>query len=140
MFNLFRKWFGVESRQFNNPVTDSEILEKYKQRFEHSLVGKWKSAEGTFDLMYDSFEFLENGTGEWISEGAGTERLVKFEWRSKAAFSIEFREAEDDEWIEISYGFKVIENDVAKEIILHQLGLDTFYLAITRISFDGLVK
>lgn len=149
--NFFKKLFGQADEEEAKALKDAEIINRYNAQFKHSLEGKWISAEGTFAMQSDVFEFFENGRGRWLSCGGSYEDTVHFDWREKAPFTIEIREdaredgieedqedsTEDQEdWIEVEYGFKIIQNDVAEEVILCQKNSDTFYGSMTRISYS----
>jgi hypothetical protein len=111
------------------------LLEQFNARFQHSLLGKWATAEGTFNLLYDVFEFEATGKGTWLSGSGSNEYLVHFEWRSKAPFTIQIREEEEENWLEIVYEFKLVDNDLQPTVILCQPGMETFYLAMTKIAY-----
>jgi hypothetical protein len=113
------------------------LIEQSNARFQHSLLGKWASAEGTFNLLQDVFEFKATGKGTWLSGSGSNEYLSHFEWRSPAPFTIEIREDEDEDWIEIAYEFKLVYNDLQPTVILCQQGMETFYLAMTKIAWVG---
>jgi hypothetical protein len=115
----------------------TQIIEQYNARFQHSLVGKWASAEGTFSFLSDVFEFKVDGTGTWLSGSGMGEYLTHFEWRSSAPFAIEIKEEDDENWLKIEYEFKLIHNDIQPVVILCQKGSETFYLAMTKIAYVG---
>lgn len=117
-------------------MKDSERINLYRNRFRNSLIGKWTSAEGTFQMMEDEFNFSEDGKGTWISTSGSGEETIHFEWREKAPFTIEMREVGEGNWMEINYDFKIMENDLCKEVILCQKDSNRFYLAITRVSYS----
>ncbi len=121
-------------------MNDSEIISLYRNRFKNSLVGKWISAEGTFSKQRDVFEFFENGQGVWLSSGANYEEKTNFYWRQKGPLAIEIREEDEGEWFEIEYDFKIIENDVSTQVILCQKNFETFYLAVTKITYCEPIK
>jgi len=121
-------------------MKDSQLLNLHKTKFRHTLVGKWSSTEGTFQMMQDVFNFHLDGNGTWetFSQMLG-DRKINFQWKEKAPYVIELREEGEQSWVKIMYDFKIIENDVSKEVILYStnsnLEKDTFYLAMTRISY-----
>ena len=120
-------------------MNNESIINEYKSRFQHNLIGKWSTKAGTFLMMTDTFEFKADGTGIWIITSGMGEEIINFEWRTKAAFTIEFREidddfAETDDWVTINYDFKLLKTDVSEAIILVQKDSNTFYLAQTQIG------
>lgn len=123
-------------------MKNAALINQYKSKFQYNLIGKWSTKSGTFSMMVDTFEFKENGTGIWtIASGMG-EEIINFEWRTKAAFTIEFREIEEEDteindWLTINYNFKLLKTDISEEVILVQEGSNTFYLAQTKIGLSG---
>ena len=112
--NFFKKLFGrrekndsINRSKDSEVLTDSEIINLYRNRFKRSLIGKWTSAEGTFPMMFDEFFFNPDGKGTWLSGSGSREYQTKFEWREKADLVIEIRE-EEENWVEINYDFRVI--------------------------------
>ncbi len=123
-------------------MKNEALIHQYQSKFRHHLIGKWTTKAGTFSMMRDTFEFKADGTGIWtIASGMG-EAIIKFEWRTKAAFTIEFREIdaefeEIDDWLTIHYDFRLLQTDVSEAVILVQKDRDTFYLAQTKIGLSG---
>lgn len=115
----------------------SEIIDLYRIKFKHSLVGKWATNQGTFMMQTDIFEFFKNGKGVWVSLNSGEENKLNFEWKENALLTIYIREEGEEEWTEVKYDFKIVENDVGKEVILCQNNLNTFYFAVNRVSYCG---
>ncbi|MBC7863704.1 MAG: hypothetical protein IAF38_12065 [Bacteroidia bacterium] len=138
--SLLEDLFGKPRIKKSNEDKESAIVKMYNRKFKSSLIGKWTSAEGTFAMMTDDFEFLENGKGTWLSSSSMGEREFKFDWREKADYTIEIREEGEENWIEIEYEFKIIEHDCGKEVILCQKNSEKFYLAVTRIAFCSGLK
>ncbi len=123
-------------------MKNAVLIKQYRSKFQHNLIGKWSTKAGTFLMMTDTFEFKADGTGIWIITSGMGEEVINFEWRTKAAFTIEFREidndfAETDDWVTINYDFKLLKTDVSEAIILFQEDRDTFYLAQTKIGLLG---
>ena len=123
-------------------MKNAVLIKQYQSKFQHNLIGKWSTKAGTFLKMTDTFEFKADGTGIWIITSGMGEEIINFEWRTKAAFTIELREidddfAESDDWLIINYDFKLLQTDVSEAIILFQENRDTFYLAQTKIGLLG---
>lgn len=111
-------------------------LNTYNSKFNRSLVGKWVTIEGSFNLLTDSFEFFANGKGIWLCSGTMSSTKFNFEWRESDAFTIEIKLEGDNIWDKIDYNFKEIETDTGNHIVLCQNGSDFFYLATTRIGYS----
>lgn len=121
-------------------MENTTLINQYKSKFQHNLIGKWSTKEGAFLMMTDIFEFKADGTGIWIIASGMGEDIINFEWKPKVAFTIEFREIDEEydeinDWITINYDFKLLKTDVSEEVILMQGNRDTFYLAQTKIGY-----
>lgn len=117
-------------------MDNTKIVDLYKNKFRHSLIGKWSTVEESFQMMKDVFIFFEDGKGIWKSSSTMSEYETTFNWREKIDLTIEIQEENEENWMEIKYDFKIIENDISKEVILFQNNSDTFYLAMTKISYS----
>ncbi len=120
-------------------MKNEALIKQYQSKFQYNLIGKWATKAGTFLMMTDTFEFKADGTGIWIIASGMGEEVINFEWRPKAAFTIELREidadfAETDDWVPINYDFKLLKTDISEAVILVQEDRDTFYLAQTKIG------
>jgi hypothetical protein len=109
-------------------------LEKSRRCFARSLVGRWSTAQGTFDVvMGQHWEIRPDGTGNFIVTGAfGHPRSeTRFEWRQSEDFLFEIRLTEciafhpdaaielDDEdraWKTIRYDFAITGSDFGFEV------------------------
>jgi hypothetical protein len=136
-------------------------IEDARQRFAHSLVGRWSTAQGTFDIvMGEHWEFREDGTGRMVNTGSfGSPRgETRFEWRQSGDFEIELKmgeyvpsypddvvKAEDygdedveDDWFRFRYHFEIIEHDCGTEVGL--IGIGGFLTLDAPLSYCGPIR
>ena len=104
-------------------------IEAARRRFARSLVGRWSTAQGTFDVvMGQRWEIRADGTGRFVDTGpfGHPREETRFAWRQTDDFVFEMRLTErisserddelDDEdraWRAVRYGFVVVETDCA---------------------------
>lgn len=136
--NLF--WQAkTNTKKSLSSLDKNKMIETYRERFKYSLIGTWTSDEGTFQMMQDTFVFYEDGKGVWTSLSGGDKHQIGFYWKPKSIRTIEMRETKQDHWVEIKYDFKVIRHDIGETIILCEEGSDTFYWAVTRVTFVNIL-
>ncbi len=104
----------------NNPIDKfSEFtVENMTERFQHDLIGRWVSCEGTFTgIMNEVWEFLPNNTGRTISNSLMSgQDIEEFKWRRKDFYCIEIAITdpefdEPDIWREVNYCFSLVPTD-----------------------------
>lgn len=105
-------------------------LAEYRERFREAPVGRWATAQGTFDAVSgEVVTFRPDHTGV-IERGRG--EAVGFEWREKGERAIEVRylgeEGDGEEpWDEIRYDFGALRTDEHTEVVLRETGRDGFW-------------
>lgn len=75
---FFKKIFKQKVKRQNNAPSTIDYNNTYRNRFKHSLTGKWSSVEGTFSIQSDKFDFFENRNGYWLSQVGSYENKISF--------------------------------------------------------------
>ncbi len=91
-------------------------------------------------MMYDEFNFLEDGTGHWRRESGSGSDTIHFKWKVTAPLHVEIKEDEYEGQVGFDYEFKRMTNDISSEIYLCRKGEKQFYDAVTRIGLEGRPK
>lgn len=124
--------------------------ESMRKRFADNLVGVWQTASGTFDgLCATTWRFLPDGSA---SEDDGR-HVNTYLWRKHSTCAIELCDTtsddgddEDhgtqdaspaDDWDLVRYDFKTIAHDGGREIVLHQVGQESFYMCMAPLRYVG---
>lgn len=115
-------------------MDDARRIEDARRRFGRSLIGYWRTAQGTFNgVMAQHWEFRPDGTGRFTDTGTFgyPETETQFEWRQLGDFEIELRlteyvahhpdyaselDDEEREWQAIRYDFVVVQHDCGTEV------------------------
>lgn len=123
-----------------------ERLRSCRAKFATSLVGRWSTAQGTFDaIMSEQWEFLADGTLRVSrSSRAGTDHDV-YLWEADGPFRVRLGLPPDEDerevlWWTVSYEFAVIEHDAGQEVVLREVGrkgFSFFCQAPLRPDLDG---
>lgn len=111
-------------------------LTSFRNQFRNNIVGDGVTCAGSFDAVHQQlWHFNTDGSGFY--EGRGK---IDFAWREVALRTIEICEqcdsdddsskAADAPWSRVEYGFKELLHDAGREIVLHQLGQDGFYMSM----------
>jgi hypothetical protein len=138
-------------------------IDEARRRFARSLVGRWTTAQGTFDaVMAQHWEIRADGTGQFTDTGpfGYIKAQTKFEWRQTEPFVFELRETEvvidqqdstnepddDDDsdcaWVPIKYDFATFTTDCGTHVGLIAITRtgsngDGFYLSLAPLQYDG---
>ena len=109
-------------------------IEESRRRFARSLVGRWSTAQGTFDtVMGQHWEIRPDGTGRFTYTGPfGHPRSeTRFAWRQSEPFVFELRltdymaleldyaselDDEDRAWQAIRYDFVAVPTDSGLQV------------------------
>jgi len=131
-----------------------------RRSFARSLVGRWSTAQGTFDkVMGQHWEIRSNGTGRYIDSGPfGEPRSeTQFNWRQAQDFVFELQittfveyqsdfVADDDEapypWRAIRYDFIIVPTDCGEFVGIidtAQIGAKSagFEMSLAPLSYIG---
>lgn len=129
-------------------------IEEARRRFANSLVGRWSTSQGTFDMvMGESWEIRPDGTGSITEYAMSGTSESRFDWRQSEPFRFEIRlvsdddldtpsASEDDEWEATNYDFVAVSTDVGKVVCLVEMsktGQATggFYPSFAPLSYNG---
>jgi hypothetical protein len=108
---------------------------EHRARFATTLAGRWSTVRGTFDaIMSEQWEFRDDGTVcVTYSARSGTHR-EEYRWERAGPFQIRIglppeEGCPEGTWKVVNYGFDVLEHDAGKEVVLHEVGKEGFWLS-----------
>jgi hypothetical protein len=159
---------GIDFRILLNMDAAPQV-EEARRRFARSLVGRWSTEQGTFDMvMGQQWEIRPDGTGKFSDTRAfrGTIGETPFEWRQSEPFAFELRlgdyvsfepaeeteldEADSDDgepwpWLTIRYDFTPVKTEFGLSVGLidvAQLGTKCggFLMSLAPLAYRGSIE
>ena len=132
-------------------------VESMRRRFSRSLIGRWTTQTGTFDMIAQHWEIRADGSGLFVDTGScGHPRSeTRFEWRQRAERVFELRliefialqsgqeselADEEREWQQVPYDFIRFDSDVAPFVGLVDTSSDVdngFYGSLSPMMYAG---
>lgn len=119
-------------------------LDEHRVRFATTLLGRWASVQGTFDVVQkESWEFCLDGRLVVMDAGARGEPEV-YRWESAGAFRVRLgllpgdadrgESPDDGTWTTVHYEFALLAHDAGEQIVLREIGREGFWLSLAPLG------